>query len=143
MRVEWVIMADRAEAVANKLYLMGGGWAELTVNSGFPVQHHCGVAISIEVPWNETNEPHAFSVSIADEDESAELVAINGHIEMGRPPGIRPGTSQRSQLAVNMPLVIPRPGGYVVKTRIDGVELNRTTFTVNAGPNLSTGAPGM
>ena len=35
--IEWLILADAAEVVGGKLYLMGGGWDRLTVNS----QHSC------------------------------------------------------------------------------------------------------
>jgi len=36
MEVEWLILADAAQVVGNKLYLMGGGWDKLTINNVFP-----------------------------------------------------------------------------------------------------------
>ena len=34
MEVEWLILADSAQVIGNKLYLLGGGWDQLAVNTG-------------------------------------------------------------------------------------------------------------
>ncbi len=142
MKVEWIVLADYAETVNNKLYLMGGGWETLTVNTRFPVQHPCGIAVAFSVPWNETNQVHDIAVEIADEDEGPPLAAINGQLEVGRPPGIRLGQPQRIQFALNLMLELPRAGVYVVKARVEGQELDRTQFIVVEGPNLRAAPSG-
>ena len=50
MDIEWLILADGAQVVGNKLYLMGGGWDKLQINGGFPKQHATGIALAIKVP---------------------------------------------------------------------------------------------
>jgi len=141
MKVDWIILADYTEVVNAKLYLTGGGWETLTVNSGFPVPYQCGVAVAFSVPWTETNQAHDMAVQISDDDEAHKLAEINGQFEVGRPPGIRLGQSQRVQFAVNLPLVFPKPGGYIVKARVEDQVLGSTTFAVVAGPSLALTPP--
>ena len=72
MEVEWLILADSAQVLGNKLYLLGGGWDLLTVNREFPVDQRCAVALSVRVPWNETNQKHTFELEVAGEEPATE-----------------------------------------------------------------------
>ena len=142
MDVEWLILGDSAQVLGNKLYLLGGGWDRLTVNREFPVDRRCAVALSIRVPWNETNQKHSFEVEVAAEDPTTEapksLVRAGGQFEVGRPPGIPPGQDQRIQLAMDMNLRIDAAGTKVIMARVDGQEMRRTHFNVVAGARLPT-----
>jgi hypothetical protein len=142
MDVEWLILADAAQVVGAKLYLLGGGWDRLTVNRPFPVDQRLGIAVSMLVGWNETNRKHDFEVEIVSEDPSTEvpksLVKVGGQCEIGRPPGIQAGQDQRFQIAVEMNLKIESPGTKTVITRIEGEEKRRIHFNVSAGPNAVT-----
>lgn len=141
MQIEWLILADSAQVVGNKLYLLGGGWDRLTVNTGFPLDQRCALAMSIRVPWNETNQKHTFEVEVASEDPTSEapksLIKAGGQFEVGRPPGIPQGQDQRIQVAVDMNLRIDSEGTKVVVARIEGQEMQRTHFNVVPGPMLS------
>lgn len=140
MEVEWLILADAARVVGNKLYLLGGGWDSLIVSSEFPVGLRCAVAFSAKVPWNETNQRHAFELEVASEEPGTEtpknLLKIGGQFEVGRPPGIPLGQDQRVQLAIDMDLKIDAPGTKVVVARIEGQEMRRIHFNVVPGPVL-------
>lgn len=118
MDVEWVILADFAEIVGTKLYLMGGGWDVLRHQGDFPLRRPVGVAVSFRVPWDNTNQKQAFNLEILTEDGESLGTAIQGQVEAGRPAGIPPGTSQRVQLALNMELQLEKPGGYVVHVNV-------------------------
>ena len=141
MEVEWLILADAAQVVGNKLYVMGGGWDRLTVNSGFPADQRCAVALSVRVPWNETNVKHNFEVEVSTEDavteEPKSLLKAGGQFETGRPPGIPQGQEQRIQLAINMNIKLESPSTVVIVARIEGHEMRRTHFNVVAGPNAA------
>jgi len=141
VQVEWLILADAAQVVANKLFLLGGGWEVLTVNSGFPVQRHCAVAASFRVPWNETNQPHDLEIEIDDED-GHELFKVAGQVEVGRPAGIPIGQPQRAQMAADIALTFDHAGTYVVIGRVNGQESRRVQFSVMAGPGLTGAKPG-
>jgi hypothetical protein len=137
MEAEWLILADGAQVAGGKLYLLGGGWDILTVNTGFPVDQHAAIAAAFKVPWNETNQPHNIELAIEDED-GTEKLKVAGQVEVGRPPGILPGQDQRAQIAIDFTMKLERPGSYVVIARIDGTEGRRVPFRVLAGPNLQT-----
>lgn len=135
MEIEWLILADFAQAIENKLYLMGGGWDRLTVNSGFPVRKPLGIAASVIVPWNETNQDGNFDIEVITED-GASLMKMEGTFRVGRPPTHPPGQDQRFQIAVTGELTIKEPGTYVLVARLEGREGARTHFNVVPGPQL-------
>ena len=135
MKTEWLILADHVDVVGNKLYLNGGGWDVLTVNSDFPVQQVLGLAAAFSVPWNETNQRRNVEIEVVTAD-GASLAKAAGQLEVGRPPGLPAGQPQRAQLAVNMTLALEKAGTYEIITRIDGQEDVRTHFNVVPGPML-------
>ena len=128
METEWILLADHAETLNNKLYLMGGGWETLTVGT-LPITHPLAIAVAFSVPWNETNQKHDIQIEIADQD-GAVLTTIDGQIEVGRPPGIPLGHTQRVQMGVNIALEFEKAGTYVVTTRISGQESRHVGFVV-------------
>ena len=134
-RIEWLILADAAQVVGNKLFLLGGGWDVLNVHQPLPIQHVMAVALSVKVPWHQTNQRHHVELEIVT-DDGDKLATIGGFIEMGRPPGIRPGQEQRSQLAFNIGLKLEKPGMYVIVGRLEGDEQARTHFTVVPDPGV-------
>lgn len=132
MRVEWIIMADSAEVVNGKLYLMGGGWDRLIVNQPFPFQQVISIAVSFSVGWDETNIRQPMEIRIEDM-EGKQLARVNGNIEAGRPRGITPGKSQRVQLAFKLPLRIEKPDSFSVTAYINEEMAGRTSFSIAAG----------
>jgi hypothetical protein len=141
MKVEWLILADSAQVVGNKLYLLGGGWENVAVNSEFPVTHHCAVALAVKIPWNETNQKHTLQVEIIAEAKDTEqpktLASLEGQFEVGRPPGIPQGQDQRIQLAFETNLRLESTGTNVIIARIEGQEMERTEFNVVRGSRLA------
>jgi len=135
VEVEWLILADHAEIIGGKLYLMGGGWDVLTVNTGFPSARPVGLAAAFSVAWNETNQRHNVEIEIQT-DDGQPVGKVGAQFEVGRPAGIRAGQEQRFQLAANVPLSLSGPGTYVIVARIEGQEARRVPFNVNEGPML-------
>ena len=129
MKIEWLILADAAQIVGGKLFLLGGGWDTLTANTPLPFTRHCAVAASFAVPWNETNEKQHVEIEIVSED-GKELAKITGDIEVGRPAGTLPGSSQRAQMAADMVLEFRETGTYAIVASIGGEEQARTSFRV-------------
>lgn len=136
MEVEWLILADSAQVLGGKLFLLGGGWDVLTVNSGFPLDQRCAVAAAFRVPWNDTNQRHQIQIEIEDEDGQHKLATVGGEIEVGRPPGTPPGQDQRVQLAADFALRIEKPGTYRIVAKV-GEATEYTTFRVVPGPVLA------
>ena len=140
MRTEWLILADHADVVGGKLYINGGGWDRLTVNTGFPLLQNCAIAAAFEVPWTETNQRHNVEIEITTGD-GAQLAKVAGQLEVGRPAGIPPGQSQRAQLAGQLVLRLDGPGTYEVIARIEGQEDTRVHFNVAPGPLMAMPRP--
>ena len=134
MEIEWLILADYAQAIQNKLYLQGGGWTNFTVNE-IPLNHQIGIATSVIVPWNETNQEANLHLQIQSED--GEFVGeLKGSFKVGRPPDHPPGQEQRAQIAANIPIAIKKLGTYVIIASLEGQEQRRITFNVVEGPML-------
>jgi hypothetical protein len=140
MRLEWVILADAAEVVNSKLYLMGGGWDTLHVNTRFPVEQRLTIAVSLAVGWIETNQRHRIELDVQDE-KGGSLASISGHFEVGRPPEVPPGEPQRFQMAVPITMTFGTPGRFVIVIRVNNEDMGRWPFRVVPGPMLALRQP--
>jgi hypothetical protein len=121
-----MMLADAAQEVGGKLYILGGGWSVIG-----PGQAPMAIALKIEVPWDRTNERHSLLLELLDEDGEPVLVPgadeqsvplqVTGALEVGRPPGIKPGTPIDSALAVTFgPLPLEPGHRYQWRLSIDG-----------------------
>ena len=132
---EWVILADAAQVVQGKLYVMGGGWAQVTVST-LPLTHNFAVAVAVRVPWHLTNRAASVTVEVVDED-TKEAATIEGGFEVGRPPGMKPGQPQIAQFAASLSVNFRRLGEYRVKATVNGDELiHNSPFRVVPSPDL-------
>ena len=91
-----ILLADAAQAIDNKLYILGGGWSVTG-----PDPSPSALAIALKVPWDEANRRHDLRVELLDSDgqpvrlgsaEEGQRFVIESNFEVGRPPGLRPGT---------------------------------------------------
>ena len=115
MDIEYALLADYAEMVGGKLYVMGGGW-DTSTQPTMPVQLRVAVAVGVRVGWEETNQQLPIKVLFED-DDGHELVRIDGQMNVGRPPTLPPGATQLAQMAANVPLNITQHGGYRIIVR--------------------------
>ncbi len=141
-RVEFALLADRAEAVNGKLYVLGGAWDRITVQD-FSQPVVISFAVSIIVPWNACNEEHTLSVKLLDDDGQPAGAEVEGAFNAGRPPSLARGEEQRVLIAVPaMPVQLPRAGGYLVLVGIDGAEQMRVRFRATPpGQVVAQGTP--
>ncbi len=112
------MLADHAQAVGGKLYVMGAGW-----DTAGPGPLTAALAGILELDWNEANQPQRMRIELLTEDGRPVMiptptgdrpVVIDGGVEVGRPPGTRPGTSFNVPIAINFgPMPIPPGGRYV------------------------------
>jgi hypothetical protein len=117
MRVT-ILLADSAQAVQGKLYILGGAWSIIG-----PGPLTMALAINIEVPWTEANRQHQLRVTLFDEDEQKVSIPtptgdqpFEFHIpfEVGRPAGLKPGTPLTFALALNLAPFLLRPDSRYV-----------------------------
>jgi len=131
-----ILLADYAVVADGKLTVVGGGWSQTG-----PEPASFGIALLIQVPWDQANTVHSFSVELLDadgaavvveSDEGEQPVAFGGEFEVGRPPGIKPGTPLDFPVAVNSTPMPLEPGRYEWRLTIDETSRDdwRLPFTV-------------
>jgi len=133
LRLDYLLVADAGEVVGGKLYLLGGGWDRLLVPQlPGPPAAPFAVAVGIGVPWGMTNKKLRLSIDVLDADGGQLSQLAGGEIEVGRPPGMRVGVSQRFQIAVPTQPQFTTEGRYVVRCSIDAAVLGSTAIEVAA-----------
>jgi hypothetical protein len=129
-----LLLADWAEVVNGKLYVMGGGWTETG-----PAPAPSALAAIIEVDWDETNIEHIVKFNLVDGDDKPVMISTpTGHqplwaeakINVGRPPQVKPGSSFNVPFAMNISPVLLQPGKiHVWRCYIDEKLHGSATFT--------------
>jgi hypothetical protein len=121
-----MLLADFAQVADGKLTVVGGGWS-LTG----PEQVPFGIALLIQVPWDRANQRHVMRLELVDADGQPVLVDTDEDgeqpivffddlpFEVGRPPGLKPGTYLDFPVAVNSAPLALEPGLYVWRLTID------------------------
>jgi hypothetical protein len=131
-----MLLCDAAQEVGGKLYILGGGWSVIWL-PGLPTP--VTLAVKLSVPWDQANRPHGVrAVLITEDGEPVDFgagpVQVEGNVDVGRPPGIKPG------MPLDVPFVLPfgfltfSPGGYVWELFVDEEPVARTPFRVMTGP---------
>ena len=130
-----LLLCDHAEAIGGKLYINGGGWNVL-LRPGVPV--NVSLAILIEVSWDEANKQHRLRAYLLTEDGEpveaphGEPLEVDGGFEVGRPPGVKPGSTLNTPLAINFNALTLEPGGYEWRLEVDDALVARKPFRVVA-----------
>jgi hypothetical protein len=136
-----MLLSDYAQVADGKLTVVGGGWS-LTGPEPVPF----GIALLIQVPWDRANQRHLMRLELVDADGQPVLVDSDEEgeqpivffddlpFEVGRPPGLKPGTYLDFPVAVNSAPLPLEPGLYEWRLTIDD-EADpdwRLPFTVRA-----------
>lgn len=110
---DFFILADRAEAVNGKLYMMGGGWTR-TIVPDVSQPAPLSFAVGVLVPWNATNQQHTVRITIEDLDRHRPVeFELEAGFVTGRPATATVAETQRALLALPaVPVLYPGPGAY-------------------------------
>lgn len=119
------MLCDYAQVADGKLYVVGGGWSVTG-----PQPAPSAVALKLDVPWDRANQRMHLELSLVGEDgqpvtmpgpDGPQPVRMDGQFEVGRPPGLKPGTPIDVALAMNVgPLPLPPGQRYSWELSIDG-----------------------
>lgn len=117
-----MLLADSAQAVGGKLYILGGGWS--VTSPGVP----SSIALYFQVPWDQTDDAHQFRLELLTSDghpvadEQGNPIGIDGDLQTGRPAGIPRGTPIDASMAINLPPLPIEPGQrYEWRLTVDGL----------------------
>jgi hypothetical protein len=133
MQIAFLLLTDFSESLNGKLYAMGAGWNMLSFPE-LPQEWRFGVAMGIDVPWDETNQRQGVQVVIEDPDGAELGDELSMEFEAGRPPGLQPGQEQRMVISLNVGATFETPGPHAVVVRSDDDELERSRFYVPRAP---------
>ena len=139
-----LLLADAAEAVNGKLYILGGGWSVMG-----PEPAPMAIAIKIEVPWDQGNDVHKLQLRLVDADGQPVLadspdgevpVVLDADFETGRPAGVKPGTPLDLTMAVTLgPLPLEPGSRYEWRLAIDGQEDDEWRVAFSTRPTNAQG----
>jgi hypothetical protein len=104
-----LFLADSAQVSEGKLHALGIGWS----HTSSPMTGPSALGIIFHVPWDETNRRTRWTLDLLDADGKAiqipdgrggtQGIHVENDLEVGRPPGIKPGS------AINVPFAIVFP----------------------------------
>lgn len=134
VQIKVMMLADGAQAVGGKLYILGGGFDRINMPTT-PFAHRFDLAMLIDVPWNATNQPYQVVVDLLDADGESMGYKAEATLETGRPPGTRQGTSLTVPVAIPVIAEFRQPGRYVLRGSINGKEKNRVAVEAIALPS--------
>lgn len=131
-----LVLCDAAQEAGGKLFVMGGGWTHAAA-ADRPLNLALGLVVA--VPWDRTNERHTIHAALLTDD--AEPVSVGDitvesrvEIELGRPPGLKRGTTLNAVIAMQFNGLVLPEGGYVWEVRIGPDEKARAPFWIVAPP---------
>lgn len=119
-----LLLADSAQAVDGKLYILGGGWTDTTLGPDNLTAPHA-LACIIEVPWDQTNVEHQTSLQLLDADghpvepAGGHPLRVDNGFEIGRPPGAPAGVALSFSMALNLSPLPLAPGRYTWTVVVD------------------------
>ena len=137
-----IMLADAAQAVGGKLYILGGGWSVIG-----PDPSPSAIALKIEVPWGEANIKHHLTMQLLDADGRPvrlgdQPIEFKGEFEVGRPPGVPVGTPLDATMAINLgPLPLEPGRRYTWKLSIDDASREEWSVGFNTRPRLPQAPP--
>lgn len=133
-----MMLADAAQVVGGKLYILGGGWTNIR-----PGIVQFAIAGIVDVPWSLTNQEHSFRLECVDLDGNPLMVPTDdgeqplfgeGTFGVGRPFGVRPGTAIAIPLALPFNVALPPGGAYEWRLSIHGETREEWRLPFTTGP---------
>ncbi len=128
--VDYLLVADRAEVVNGKLYLMGGSWDRIQPQQ-FPHRMMLGIALGVRIPFAHTDDQHTVAIELLHDD--TRMIGFEAKLATGRPPGMA-GMDMLVPMAFNIPVAIPGEGQVTLKAVIDGTSGRRHEMKVIQRP---------
>jgi hypothetical protein len=113
MELTTAMLADAAIVQAGKLYIHGGGWDSISVES-LPATHPTlALALILRIEYAEALQDIPLLIELVDEDDAHLGPRLEAVINVGHPPGSRPGAPTFMPIQWTLNIVnLPRAGGY-------------------------------
>lgn len=130
--IDFLMLADRAEVLNGKLYVMGGAWDRLQ-RANFDEPADISVTLGILVPWHATNQEYELNIDLEHADGTS-LANIKGGFVTGRHPEAVPGQAFRTIVALGGKFKLPGPGAYQFTAKLSSGDSKSVAFYVKQVP---------
>jgi len=135
--IESLLLADFAEVINGKLYVMGAGFTQVHMAS-LDQAHRFYLAASFRVPYTYADEGVPFTVRLENLDAvPLECWSMEGQLETNRTPGQRDGDTV-TMFAVPVDVIVPEPMDVVLRIRF-GQDERTARFEVLVASPTSEG----
>jgi len=136
-----MLLADAAQYVQGKLYILGGGWSIID-----PGTVSFAVAVNIQTAWHRADLQNQFRLELLDSDGNAVVIPtplgeqpflVEGGFTAARPDGVKPGTPLDGGFALNVVTQLPPNARLEFRMTINGDSHEEWTlpFTTRAAPS--------
>ena len=129
MKLDYLLLADKAEAINGKVYMMGGSIGAIGL-AQMPGLAAFDLAIGLLLDYSETSDTHRLLLAMETADNQPVLGPIEIPFATGRPPGFPPGDSMRFTAVIQGPFPIPTEGAYQWRAEVDGQPMDVRHFRV-------------
>lgn len=112
MKIEYALLADAAQAVGGKIFVLGGGWNVFRA-ANYPAPVHLSIAMGLGFTSNEAGIKYPLNVTVTDEAGVAIIPEMKGQVETGQlAPDFPKGASVKIPVAITINMPLPHPGTY-------------------------------
>jgi hypothetical protein len=131
---DYLIVANRAEAVNGLLYVMGGNFTQLTrqlMKDAVNI-HNFHAAFSVSIPSDSPTQLHVVTIRVTNADESTVLSEAKASFSVTGPSDIPENLTQHAVGVVEFSVIYPTAGFYQVIATLDNEsDSKRWGFQVN------------
>jgi hypothetical protein len=137
-----ILLADSAQAVDGKLYILGGGWS-----LAGPGPTPCAVAIKLTLDTLEFDQDHHWELFLEDADgqpvrldtlEGPQPLEVRGELRASAPPDMPAGTPIDIPIAINFgPLPLLPAKRYMWRLTVNGDTPEGGTVAFSTRPALA------
>jgi hypothetical protein len=139
MKIEYAVLADAAQAVGGKIFILGGGW-NVFRSGNYPAPVQLAVAIGVGFASTEIGIRYPVKIVIADETGVPVVPELNGQIETGQfAPDVPVGLPVKVPLAWNVSFAVPRPGRYGIVITVGASQADLSFDAIFVGQKVQFG----
>jgi hypothetical protein len=136
--LDFVIVADRAEVVNGKLYMMGGGYDRIYLSEEPPRVFSISFVVGVLVPWNACNQEHRLDFAVEDSEGQALDFSARATFNVGRSPHMEPGEVQRVMLAPpQVAVTFPVYGSYFLRVTLNEAISKKVALYVSGAKGVA------
>jgi hypothetical protein len=136
MELDFALLADAAQVVEGKTYILGGG-ATILWRENYPAPLGFVLVCQLTHDRSEAGSEHEFRLRVRDVDGNPVLPETHGRVRLGSPSDdVPPDVPIAAPVVMLMPAapVLQRPGAYAVDLVLDGQHVKSLPFAVARPP---------